>query len=207
MKAAFAHWDNRIAPVFDIARHIHLVEIESGRITGETKEIFPDDVPVQKALRLTELGVNTLVCGAISRPLHELVGSYGIRVIPFVTGDLREVIRAWLSGGLHGDTFTMPGCCSRIRRNFQRKPRNKQKEEIIMPRGDGTGPAGTGRGHGQGRGGQGNGQGGGRMGGSRAGGPSGFCVCPTCGHREPHGRAVSCIQKKCPKCGTALTRE
>lgn len=78
-----------------------------------------------------------------------------------------------------------------------------------MPRGDGTGPAGSGRGQGQGRGGQGSGQGGGRgrMGGSRAGGPSGFCVCPTCGHREPHERAVSCIQKKCPKCGIALTRE
>ena len=128
MKAAFAHWDHRIAPVFDIARHIHLVEIESGRISGEKREILADDLPVKKVLRLTELGVNTLVCGAISRPLHELVGSYGIRVIPFVTGDLREVIRAWLDNGLHGDIFVMPGCCGRNRRSFQRKGRKNQKE-------------------------------------------------------------------------------
>jgi predicted Fe-Mo cluster-binding NifX family protein len=128
IKAAFAHWDNRIAPVFDIARHIHLVEVESGRISGEKREILADDLPVKKVLRLTELGVNILVCGAISRPLHELVGSYGILVIPFVTGDLREVIRAWLDNGLHGDTFVMPGCCGRNRRSFQRKGRKNQKE-------------------------------------------------------------------------------
>jgi len=74
-----------------------------------------------------------------------------------------------------------------------------------MPRGDGTGPRGTGAGGGmgQGRG----GRGAGRMGGSQAAGPDGACLCPQCGHREPHQRGVPCIQRTCPSCGTAMIRE
>jgi len=71
-------------------------------------------------------------------------------------------------------------------------------------RGMGKG-AGQGGGQGLGRG-QG-GQGRGRMGGPLSAGPAGACVCAKCGHREPHERGVPCIQKKCPKCGGAMTRE
>jgi hypothetical protein len=74
-----------------------------------------------------------------------------------------------------------------------------------MPRGDGTGPAGQGPGTGRGAG-QGRGGGQGRMGG-RALGPGGKCVCPKCGATAAHVRGVPCIQVKCPKCGTAMTRQ
>ena len=60
-----------------------------------------------------------------------------------------------------------------------------------MPWGDGTGPPG---GRGRGRGG-GFGQ-----------GPGGDCICPNCGHREPHQLGVPCYTRKCPKCGTLMTR-
>jgi len=65
------------------------------------------------------------------------------------------------------------------------------------------GGQGQGGGHGQRQGGQGSG----RLGGPVAGGAGGTCVCPKCGNREPHERGVPCLQKQCPKCGTAMTRE
>jgi len=110
MKAAFAIWNNRIAPVFDVARQIHIVETESGLATREAQESLPEEMPVQKALRLAELGVDTLVCGAISRPMHAMIIACGIRVIPFVAGNLREVIHAWQDGSIENDLFAMPGC-------------------------------------------------------------------------------------------------
>jgi len=38
-------------------------------------------------------------------------------------------------------------------------------------------------------------------------GPGGFCVCPKCGHKEPHMTGEPCYTKKCPKCDSALARE
>jgi len=113
MKAAFAYWEKRVAPVFDTARQIHLVEVEFGRVVNEIDETLHEDFPVQKTLRLLELGVQVLVCGAISRDYHVIIASYGIQIFPFVAGDLDEVIRAWLEGNLGNYAFTMPGCYGR----------------------------------------------------------------------------------------------
>jgi len=78
-----------------------------------------------------------------------------------------------------------------------------------MPRGDGTGPTGQGPGTGRGMGRRaGNPQGGmGRMGGNRPGaGPSGYCVCPSCGTKVAHKIGVPCYNTSCPKCGAKMTR-
>ena len=70
---------------------------------------------------------------------------------------------------------------------------------------------GQGRGRGQGggsgqSGGRGQGGGRGRMGGTAAG-PGGYCVCPNCGHREPHVAGQPCTDKQCPECGARMIRE
>lgn len=200
MKTAFAYWENRIAPVFDIARQIRVVETESGRIVAETEEFFANDLPAKKVYRIAGLGVSTLVCGAISRPLHTMVMASGIRVISFVAGDLRKVIKAWLDGNLESGKFAMPGCC----RRYAAQPEMTETKlgEHLM---NGSKRVGMGQGGG-------GGQGRGRQGQRGPGGPfavnaTGTCFCPNCGNREPHERGVPCLQKQCPKCGTAMTRE
>jgi predicted Fe-Mo cluster-binding NifX family protein len=113
MKTAFSVWEQRIAPVFDTARQIHLVESTGTRITAEKAHAMTgDDVP-QLIAWLSEQGVGTLVCGAVSRPLQEQLAAAGIKVVPFVAGDLRQVIQASFDGSLTGAAFAMPGCCGR----------------------------------------------------------------------------------------------
>ena len=73
----------------------------------------------------------------------------------------------------------------------------------------GSGGQGQGRGQGLRSGGQGLGQGQDTGGITDTGfglGPGGDCYCPNCQHREPHQRGVPCYNRKCPKCGTPMTR-
>lgn len=119
MKTAFSVWGQRIAPVFDTARQIHLVESDGTRITAEKPHALSGEDVTQKVAWLAAQGVATLVCGAVSRPLQEQLAAAGITVIPFVAGDLRQVIQASFDGTLSGAEFTMPGCCGRRRMRRQ----------------------------------------------------------------------------------------
>lgn len=77
---------------------------------------------------------------------------------------------------------------------------------MMLGFGKGQGGGGKGQGGaGRARQGLGQGQGRGRQGGSAAG-PDGVCVCPRCGHAQPHQRGVPCAQAECPQCGAALRR-
>jgi len=69
-----------------------------------------EGAPVRRAVQLAETGIEVLVCGAISRTLHELLTARGIAVLPFMAGDLQEIVACWVDGRLPGEAFVMPGC-------------------------------------------------------------------------------------------------
>jgi len=37
-------------------------------------------------------------------------------------------------------------------------------------------------------------------------GQGGYCVCPSCGHKESHQRGVPCYETHCPKCNSVMRR-
>jgi predicted Fe-Mo cluster-binding NifX family protein len=122
MRIAFATWNGRIAPVFDVTRRLHVVETDGPHVVRESEEPLEDEPPAARAARLAALHIEALVCGAISRPQEALVQSYGIALVPFVTGELREVVDAWQAGALESGAFTMPGCGRARGRRFRSGP-------------------------------------------------------------------------------------
>jgi predicted Fe-Mo cluster-binding NifX family protein len=206
MKTAFTVWNDRIAPLFDVAGKIHVVESEAGNITAQTRLCLDDPSPALKVRRLADLGVQMLVCGAISRSARNMVKAYGIELVAYISGDLDTVIEAWQHDQLGTDVLRMPGCNSAFHRGcVSSHPANKE----LKMRNDQVGGRYQNR-NGKGRG----GQGGGRAGRSRqCSGPvrsnmsMGHCVCAKCGHQEPHQQGIPCFHQRCPNCGGTMTRK
>jgi len=116
MRVAIAVWNDRISPVFDTSSRLVLVDVEQGTERGRRiVEVGADSFPTQRARRLTELGVDVLICGAISRVLAELVSASGVVVIPWVSGPVEGVLRAYLTKRLSDSRWRMPGCRGRWR--------------------------------------------------------------------------------------------
>lgn len=198
MNVAFAFLKDRIAPVFDTVQRVLLVEMEAGSIRTETVARMTAQDPLGRARTLADLGVQVLVCGAISSELRQFLASQGICVIPFVAGDLGEIKAAWLEGRLDPGAFCMPGCHQRGRHAEKEgginKPRRRQEKGHAK-----GGKFGKGQGCGDGRGLMSSQQ--------NPAESSEACLCSRCGHREPHEPGNPCHHKLCPECGTAMTRE
>jgi predicted Fe-Mo cluster-binding NifX family protein len=109
MKMALSVWERRISPVFDTSRQLIVIEIENGKTPGRRRETLLDELPLRKITQLREIGIEVLVCGAISKALADLIATSGITLIPFVAGEVEEVIRAFLAGGFPDPSFLMPG--------------------------------------------------------------------------------------------------
>ena len=116
MKLSMPVLSDRISPVFDESRRLLVVEIENGCEINRKEEPLKGMGPPWKALRLIELGVNVLICSAISWPLEKSLTTAGIQVVPHTCGPVEEILRAYITGRLTEESFLMPGCRRRQRR-------------------------------------------------------------------------------------------
>jgi predicted Fe-Mo cluster-binding NifX family protein len=113
MKIAIPDWQGRVSPVFDSASKALLVEAtEGGQVRREMASI-PGDDALERARWLRRLGVEVLICGAISRHVETALAAAGIVVIPNTCGQVDDVLKAFLNGRLNEKGFMMPGTLRR----------------------------------------------------------------------------------------------
>jgi len=109
-KVALTVWNGRISPVFDVSQEILVLDIEGDAVTARRNETVTETEPFSRVKKLTDLTIETLICGAISRSLAWALSAHVIQVIPFVAGDIEEVIEAFLADKLPNQKMAMPGC-------------------------------------------------------------------------------------------------
>jgi len=117
MKVAVSHWQGRLAPVFDVSREVIIFDTDSGE-----RVLLPmKDTPYEKAGLIKREGASLLLCGAVSRSMLEMIEAFGIRAIPFLCGEVDQVIASWVAHQEEPlDDFRMPGCCRRRQRGHGR---------------------------------------------------------------------------------------
>jgi predicted Fe-Mo cluster-binding NifX family protein len=129
MKIAIPIWNDRVSSAFDFAHRLLLVDIERGRETGRVEiSLFPESIP-EKANRLKKLGVEVLICGAISRCLALQVQACGVKVLPYVVGQVDKILKAYLTGELIQPQFALPGCWPGARKGFRRRRRSPRARQ------------------------------------------------------------------------------
>lgn len=115
MRLAIANWGDRVSPVLDTAASLTLVEHDGAGETGRTVVHLDSGSLLTRAQQIAGLGLDGLICGAVSRPLFEMLSAAGVEVLPFVAGEVGTVLAAFLRGELPHQDFTLPGCCCRWR--------------------------------------------------------------------------------------------
>jgi len=129
VKLAIPTWNQRVSPVLDTAKTLLIVDIEKEREVNRKEEPLKEKSLVLRCSCIKRMGVETLLCGAVSRPLVEMLTAAGITILPWISGQVEEVLGAYLSGSLTHPRFHMPGCGKRFdrlrtRRGWQRLSAN-----------------------------------------------------------------------------------
>jgi predicted Fe-Mo cluster-binding NifX family protein len=109
MKVAITIWNDRVSPVLDTARRLKIVALDNGQRTSEDHIDIPDFNSFQRAQFIRDLGVDILICGAVSHQLEMLLKRAKINVISWIRGNIDDIISACSRNNLNGKIHRMPG--------------------------------------------------------------------------------------------------
>jgi predicted Fe-Mo cluster-binding NifX family protein len=118
MRLAVPEHQGRVAPVFDCCKRLMIVLQMPRADELLQREEWAALPRMSRAARLAELKVELLVCGGISCWMEDQIRRYGIRMIPWIAGDVWEVLAALRQGQILEPQYAMPGrgACTRRRR-------------------------------------------------------------------------------------------
>ena len=109
MRIALPIWEDKISPVLDTASRLLILEtVDQKKISRNQAELEEKDIS-RRCFRIRKLGVELLICGAVSRSLSDLLKASGIDVISGISGEVEDILDAFFRGKLDQAKFLMPG--------------------------------------------------------------------------------------------------
>ena len=109
MKIAIPVWEDKISPVLDAASRLLIVELEDQKEVSRFETYLDEQDMSRRCVRIRGLGVDTLICGAISRGFSKILEASGIHIVPGISGHPEDVLDAYVNGNLFRSKFFMPG--------------------------------------------------------------------------------------------------
>jgi predicted Fe-Mo cluster-binding NifX family protein len=103
-------WQERVSPVLDTAARLLVVTSRYGKETGRREYVLVGSATESLARSVAELGVDVILCAALSEPLSQALKKRGVRVRPHLCGAVESVLHAFYHRQLERDEFRMPGC-------------------------------------------------------------------------------------------------
>jgi len=105
MKVGISVWEDRISPVLDGSKQLVVLDIDDGKEVGRDEvELLETYLPF-KARKIAGLGLDVLICGAVSRPLAAMLTNSGISLAGWANGCVNDVVEAFLNGELETSDF------------------------------------------------------------------------------------------------------
>lgn len=113
MYLALAVYNNRIASLFETANQFVILNLPVEDLSKKkTITIRNNSISALQQL-LEENQVKILICGAIHSCVAGSLEAIGIQLIPWITGEINSVVKAFQAGSL--ENYSMPGRCGRRR--------------------------------------------------------------------------------------------
>lgn len=190
--------DSMSSPVFGRCPAFVFVDTETWQYEGIDNPCVGavGGAGLQAAQLVLDRGVQAVLTHHVGPNAFALLQDAGVPVYTIDAGTVREAVDSFLAERLAYLTEPNVGL-NRGAARGARALKGGREMAGLLARGGGRGAGGR----------RGGGVGGGRMGGQKAAGPGGHCVCPACGHREPHVAGQPCYERMCPKCNTRMIRE
>ena len=98
--AGIAQLNNRVAFRFDRADKIMVLQKDKKGKIFFYEILLTESNPIRRVQQIVSLGINTFICGAMSRFVCHMFQHHGIEVIGGVAGDTPDIIEQFLQGTL-----------------------------------------------------------------------------------------------------------
>ncbi len=122
MRIAIPIWGDIISPVLDTASRLLVVEIQERDEVSRFEIHLDEEELSRRCFRIQRTQIDIIICGAISYPFVRMLTASGVNVIAEISGQVEEVLKAYLEGELFHPRFFMPGCkCKKLWRQKEKE--------------------------------------------------------------------------------------
>ncbi len=104
-------FQNRVSPLLDVSSRYAIFETVDGHIKQKMDISLNTECETRRVEKLKEIGVDTIICGAVSGCVAHIINEKGMRLLPMIYGPVEEIIEHYPTDTL-SSYCPGPGRCS-----------------------------------------------------------------------------------------------